>query len=593
LTREQRRLAAIVVADVVGYSRLIGRDESGTVARLREHRQQRLEPVLAKHGGRLVKLTGDGALVEFPSAVDALGATVEFQQAMAEANRDQPVDTAIVFRIGLHLGDLIVDGEDLYGDGVNVAARLEAEAPPGGIMISGAVRDFVGERVKVQFDDLGALSLKNIERPVQAFSVKWDPASWKVAPEEFAAPSFAAPALALPDKPSIAVLPFTCFSEEQEFKFLTEAMTEDLITMLARIPGFIVIARQSSFAYQGRSVDSRQIGRELGVRYIVEGSLRPVGQQLRVGTQLIDATTGAQLWADRFDGQTENVLELQDQIARAIASRIEPELVRAEIALIRRRRDANPNAWSCFLQGAGVISLKGWSEETLTQGTALLRQATTLDPDFALARAQLALLLSLGSRLGLVADGAAAVTEARAEAERAVTLDQDASEVLGYAGCALAELGDVQRGSEILERAIENDPSNAQAWVALGTSLCFLEKMGDLGLEKLRHGMRLSPRDHRLGFWGTFYALALARNRRLTEAHEEVQAACRRDPQFYVARIVLALTAASLGSKEEAIAALREARRLRPRLSLEEIQLLVGRGAALLAPLWSEVSKSS
>ena len=593
MTREQRRLAAIVVADVVGYSRLIGRDESGTVARLREHRQQRLEPVLAKHGGRLVKLTGDGALVEFPSAVDALGATVEFQQAMAEANRDQPVDTAIVFRIGLHLGDLIVDGEDLYGDGVNVAARLEAEAPPGGIMISGAVRDFVGERVKVQFDDLGALSLKNIERPVQAFSVKWDPASWKVAPEEFAAPSFAAPALALPDKPSIAVLPFTCFSEEQEFKFLTEAMTEDLITMLARIPGFIVIARQSSFAYQGRSVDSRQIGRELGVRYIVEGSLRPVGQQLRVGTQLIDATTGAQLWADRFDGQTENILELQDQIARAIASRIEPELVRAEIALIRRRRDANPNAWSCFLQGAGVISLKGWSEETLTQATALLRQATTLDPDFALARAQLALLLSLGSRLGLVADGAAAVTEARAEAERAVTLDQDASEVLGYAGCALAELGDVQRGSEILERAIENNPSNAQAWVALGTSLCFLEKMGDLGLEKLRHGMRLSPRDHRLGFWGTFYALALARNRRLTEAHEEVQAACRRDPQFYVARIVLALTAASLGSKEEAIAALREARRLRPRLSLEEIQLLVGRGAALLAPLWSEVSKSS
>jgi adenylate cyclase len=278
---------------------------------------------------------------------------------------------------------------------------------------------------------------------------------------------------------------------------------------------------------------------------------------------------------------------------RAIASRIEPELVRAEIALIRRRCDANPNAWSCFRQGAGVISLKGWSEETLTQATALLRQATTLDPDFALARAQLALFLSLGARLGLVADGAAAVTEARTEAERAVRIDHDASEVLGYAGCALAELGDVQRGTEILERAIENDPSNAQAWVALGTSLCFLEKMDTTGLEKLRHGMRLSPRDHRLGFWGTFYALALARHRRLTEAHEEVRAACRRDPQFYVARIVLALTAAGLGSKEEAVVALREARRLRPRLSLNEIQLLVGRRAALLAPLWSEVSKSS
>jgi adenylate cyclase len=262
--------------------------------------------------------------------------------------------------------------------------------------------------------------------------------------------------------------------------------------------------------------------------------------------------------------------------------------------LIRRRHDANPNAWSCFRQGAGLISLKGWSEETLTQATALLRQATTLDPDFALARAQLALFLSLGARLGLVADGAAAVTEARTEAERAVEIDHDTSEVLGYAGCALAELGDVQRGSEILERAIENDPSNAQAWVALGSSLCFLEKSGDVGLEKLRHGMRLSPRDHRLGFWGTFYALALARHRRLTEAHEEIRAACRRDPQFYVARIVLAFTAAGLGSKEEAVAALREARRLRPRLSLEEIQLFVGRsGAALLAPLWREAPKSS
>jgi adenylate cyclase len=432
--------------------------------------------------------------------------------------------------------------------------------------------------------------LKNITEPMRAWRCQINANASSAAPTKSSVEIIQP--LAITDKPSIAVLPFTCFSEEREFKFLTEAMSEDLITMLARIPGFIVIARQSTFAYQGRSVDSRQIGRELGVRYIIEGSLRPVGQQLRVGTQLIDATTGAQLWADRFDGQAEDVLELQDQIVRAIASRIEPELVRAEVALIRRRRDANPNAWSCFRQGAGLISLKGWSEETLTQATALLRQATTLDPDFALARAQLALFLSWGARLGLVADGASAVTEARTEAERAVAIDHDASEVLGYAGCALAELGDVQRGTEILERAIENDPSNAQAWVALGTSLCFLEKMDATGLEKLRHGMRLSPRDHRLGFWGTFYALALARHSRPTEAHEEIRAACRRDPQFYVARVVLALIAAGLGSREEAVVALREARRLRPRLSLNEIQLLVGRRAALLAPLWNEVSKS-
>jgi len=480
-------------------------------------------------------------LVEFASAVDAVRGAVEVQRGMAERNAPVPQDQRIEFRMGIHVGDIIFDENDIFGDGVNIAARLEGIAEPGGVCISDDGHRHIRGKVDIVFDDMGPQALKNITEPMRAWRCQIDANASTALPTKA---SVTQP-LAIADQPSIAVLPFSCFSEEREFKFLTEAMSEDLITMLARIPGFIVIARQSAFAYQGRSIDSRQIGRELGVRYIIEGSLRPVGQQLRVGTQLIDATTGAQLWADRFDGQAEDVLELQDQMVRAIASRIEPELVRAEVALIRRRRDANPNAWSCFRQGAGLISLKGWSEETLTQAAALLRQATTLDPNFALARAQLALFLSLGARLGLVADGAAAVTEARTEAERAVTIDHDASEVLGYAGCALAELGDVQRGTEILERAIENDPSNAQAWVALGTSLCFLEKMDATGLEKLRHGMRLSPRDHRLGFWGTFYALALLRHGRAPEAHEEVRAACRRDPQFYVARIVLALTAAA------------------------------------------------
>jgi len=588
----ERRLAAVLATDVAGYSRLMGADEEGTLARLKAVRKALVDPTIASHRGRIVKTTGDGMLVEFASAVDAVRGAVEVQRGMAEQNASVPQDQRIELRIGIHVGDIIFDDNDIFGDGVNIAARLEGIAEPGGVCISDDAHRQIRGKVDIVFDDMGPQALKNITEPMRAWRCQINANASSAAPTKSSVETVQP--LAITDNPSIAVLPFTCFSEEREFKFLTEALSEDLITMLARIPGFIVIARQSAFAYQGRSVDSRQIGRELGVRYIIEGSLRPVGQQLRVGKQLIDATTGAQLWADRFDGEAKDVLELQDQIVRAIASRIEPELVRAEVALIRRRHDANPNAWSCFRQGAGLISLKGWSEETLTQATALLRQATTLDPDFALARAQLALFLSLGARLGLVADGAAAVTEARTEAERAVEIDHDTSEVLGYAGCALAELGDVQRGSEILERAIENDPSNAQAWVALGSSLCFLEKSGDVGLEKLRHGMRLSPRDHRLGFWGTFYALALARHRRLTEAHEEIRAACRRDPQFYVARIVLAFTAAGLGSKEEAVAALREARRLRPRLSLEEIQLFVGRsGAALLAPLWGEVSKFS
>ena len=559
----------MLAADVAGYSRLMGADEEGTLARLKAVRKTLIDPTIAAHRGRIVKTTGDGMLVEFASAVDAARSAIEVQRGMAEQNASVPQDERIELRIGIHVGDIIFDENDIFGDGVNIAARLEGIAEPGGVCISDDAHRHIRGKVDIVFDDMGPQALKNITEPMRAWRCQINANASSAAPTKSSVEIIQP--LAITDKPSIAVLPFTCFSEEREFKFLTEAMSEDLITMLARIPGFIVIARQSTFAYQGRSVDSRQIGRELGVRYIIEGSLRPVGQQLRVGTQLIDATTGAQLWADRFDGQAEDVLELQDQIVRAIASRIEPELVRAEVALIRRRRDANPNAWSCFRQGAGLISLKGWSEETLTQATALLRQATTLDPDFALARAQLALFLSLGARLGLVADGASVVTEARTEAERAVAIDHDASEVLGYAGCALAELGDVQRGTEILERAIENDPSNAQAWVALGTSLCFLEKMDATGLEKLRHGMRLSPRDHRLGFWGTFYALALARHSRPTEAHEEIRAACRRDPQFYVARVVLALIAAGLGSREEAVVALREARRLRPRLSLNEI----------------------
>ncbi len=278
MAREQRRLAAIVAADVVGYSRLMGRDESGTLARLREHRKQRFEPTLARHGGRLVKLTGDGALVEFPSAVDALGAAIEFQQAMAEVNLGQPEDAAIVFRIGLHLGDLIVDGDDLYGDGVNVAARLETEAPAGGIVISYSVRDAVIGRLKATFDDVGSLALKNIERPVQAFCVKWNAADWQVAAPSVAVAAPVLPAtdapLALPDKPSIAVLPFQNMSGDLEQEYFADGMVEDIISALSRFKSLFVIARNSSFTYKGKAVDIKQVGRELGVRYVLEGSVR-------------------------------------------------------------------------------------------------------------------------------------------------------------------------------------------------------------------------------------------------------------------------------------------------------------------------------
>jgi TolB-like protein/class 3 adenylate cyclase len=394
LAREQRRLAAILAVDMVGYSRLMGRDETGTLARLKAHRAERLEPALARNGGRLVKLTGDGALVEFSSAVDALSAAIEFQQAMAESNRDEPEDTAIVFRIGLHLGDLIVDGNDLYGDGVNVAARLEAEAAPGGIIISGDVHNAVAGRVKATLHDLGSLLLKNIERPLQAFRAEWSPVDWQTA-------SVAAPAgpvvgagqsadvlLALPDKPSVAVLPFQNMSGDPEQEYFADGMVEDIITALSRTKALFVIARNSSFAYKGKSPDIRQVGHELGVRYVLEGSVRKAGSRVRITGQLIDTANGAHIWADRFEGGLEDVFELQDNVTSRVVAAIAPTVEQAEISRSRRKPTEDLRAYDYHLRAVPYLRMAG--NESFEEGLRLLQSAIDLDPDFALAIANAA-----------------------------------------------------------------------------------------------------------------------------------------------------------------------------------------------------------
>jgi adenylate cyclase len=577
--RAERRLAAILAADVAGYSRLMGADEAGTARVLREHRAA-VDPVVSTHGGRIVKTTGDGVLLEFLSIVAAVECAVAVQKLMAERNADVPEDRRMLFRIGINLGDVLIEGKDILGDGVNVAARLEAIAEPGSICISDAAYQQVRDKLDLVFEDAGEKQLKNIGRAVRVYVLSGSP--------QLAHSNTAEASQVANDQPSIVVLPFICLSDDRRHELLADGMTEDIITLLARLPGFFVIARQSSFVYKGQAVDIRRVGKDLGVRYVVEGSLRPMDQQVRVSARLIEASTATQLWANQFDTEIGNAYELQDKIARGIASRIEPELTRAEIAFIRRRGHGNVSAWSFFREGSGLISLKGWSEETVKKAADLLQKAVHLDPDFALARAQLALLLSLGTRLGLTEDGAAAKAEARAESERAVLLDQDGSEVLGLAGCALAELGDPIRGVELLESAVENDPSNAQAWVALGGALCLLGRFEE-GIEKFAHGMRLSPRDCRLAFWGTFYAIALARLGRPGDAYEQAKLAVRRDPRFYAARLVLAMTSTQLDRSEEAIESIRQAQRLRPKLSFAEIQLLLGRrGGGVIQPLWTD-----
>ena len=346
LAREQRKLAAIVAADVVGYSRLMGRDESGTLARLRKNRSEHLDPVLTKYGGRLVKLTGDGALVEFASAVDALSAAIEFQQAMAEANGDQPADTALVFRMGLHLGDLIVDGDDLYGDGVNIAARLEAEAPAGGIVISRTVHEAVAGRVKATFDDLGSLALKNIERPVQAFSVKWEPSDWQlpVTSEVTVAPATAPQVpLPLPDKPSIAVLPFQNMSGDPEQEYFADGMVEDIITGAVALQVAVRDRPQFELHLQGQAPSTS--GRSVASSACATCSKaacarRAIACALPVSSSM--PANGAHLWADRFDGALEDVFELQDQVTTSVVGAIAPRVEQAEIERARAQAHWQP-----------------------------------------------------------------------------------------------------------------------------------------------------------------------------------------------------------------------------------------------------------
>jgi TolB-like protein/DNA-binding winged helix-turn-helix (wHTH) protein len=388
------------------------------------------------------------------------------------------------------------------------------------------------------------------------------------------------------DRPSIAVLPFENMSDDRALELLADGLVEDVIALLARVPGFFVIARASSFVYRPMSLEARQVGMELGVRYVVTGSVRGSEGRVRVTTQLIEAETGTQLWGARYDVERGDTLDLQDRIAREIIAELEPALTKAELLVIRRRRTESVDAWSHFRQASGVIAQGGWNEETLGEATGHLRRAILADPEFALARAMLALYSAFGAIMFMLGNAAEAKRDAFAEAERAVAVDPNGSDVLGYAGCAFSSLGEVKRGCELLDRAVELDPSNAQARVALGAAQIRLKDF-DRGAENMRLGMRLSPRDFRLAFWGMVLAKGLVRAGRLEEALAEAAIASRRDARLYTSRVVTAWAMARLGRIEEARHALSEARRIRPRLSLEEIRRFFTPDAAeALSALW-------
>jgi len=581
--RVERRLAAVLAADVAGYSRLMGADEEGTLAALKAHQRELLDPKIAEFRGRIVKTTGDGLLIEFGSVVDATHCAMDVQRGMTERNVSVPPDKRLEFRIGINVGDVIVEDNDIFGDGVNVAARLEGIAEPGGIVISASAHDAVINRIKAEFRDLGALSLKNIERPVRALQVVFVSGDHANAGAiQSVRPQSGGPTAGL----SIAVRPFIVLSEDRGLEFLANGLAEDVIALLARVPGFFLISRASSFAFQNLETPTSVIAGQLGVRYVVEGSVRGAGDQVRVSTQLAEAATGRILWSGKFEATRAETLELQDEIARGIMIELEPALTQAEIRVIRRQRPENVDAWGYYHQAAGALGGGGWNEQAVSEAQNFLQRALKLDANFALARAQLALLSALAQNTGLVEHSTEHAQEALEAAEMAIAADAGSSEVLGYAGCALSDLGHTKRGVEILRQAVEIDPSNAQAEVALGAALAMLGDL-DAGIARMRHGIRLSPRDRRLGFWGWALGMFLLRADRTGEALEEALVAARRDPRLYLPPILEAVAQATLGRAELARAALMAARRIRPNLTRQEIERSHGRRAArTLSDVW-------
>ena len=384
--RVVRRLAAILAADVAGYSRLIEADEEGTLGRLKALRTEVIDPKIAGHKGRIVKTTGDGLLVEFASVVDALRCAAEIQAALAESNAALPPDRRIEFRVGVNVGDVVED-DDIFGDGVNVAARLEGLAEPGGICVSARVQEDTAGKLDLAFEDMGEQSLKNIARPVRAYRV--GPASGPAFTRASFGPT-------LPDKPSIAVLPFANMSGDPERQYFVDGMVEEIITALSRIRWLFVLARNSSFTYKGQAIDVKQVGRELGVRYVLEGSVRKAGQRVRITAQLIDAETGAHLWADRFDGSLEDVFDLQDKVASSVAGVIEPALQAAETARSSGRPTTDLTAYDLYLRASAMFS----SSAQVPEALRLMEQAIGRDPRYGPA-----LALAAHCCLRLVLDG--------------------------------------------------------------------------------------------------------------------------------------------------------------------------------------------
>ena len=505
---DERRLAAIVSTDVVGYLRLMGGDETGTLAALRAHRAELIDPKIADHGGRIVKTMGDGLLLEFPSVVEATLCAVEIQQGMAERNASVAAAEQLVLRVGVNLGDIIIEGDDIHGDGVNIAARLQEVAEPGGVCISSRVYDDVRDRLEIEFTDGGLEELKNIKRPVHLWQ-------WSVNSNigERRQSSLEQPP-SLPDKPSIVVLPFDNMSADPEQEFLADGIVETITAALSRIRSFFVIARNSAYTYKGQATNVLDIGRELGVAYVLEGSIQRAGGRVRITVQLVETVGGAHVWAERYDGDIDDIFDLQDRITEQVAGALQPSIRVAEIERSRRKRPQDLGAYDYAMRAMPHV----WALEKDESATALelLEKSLQIEPDYPLALALTAWCHAQRSVYNWAHDIAVSQAESLRLAEQAAQLSGDDPLILAVLGTVHTIGRNRGTARVLLERAVAIDPNSAWAWSRLGWLETYSEN-ADRAMEHLQRALRLSPLDP-MNF-NNYVALACAHS--VKEEYEE------------------------------------------------------------------------
>lgn len=553
----ERRLAAILCADLVGYSRMMGQDEAGTLTAINAVRAEVLDPLIANYSGRVVKSTGDGILAEFSSAVAAVEAAHEIQVGMARRNNEFSADLPMQFRIGINLGDIMIEDGDIFGDGVNVAARLEARADPGAVLISGIVHDQVRKHLDLSFHYVGELQLKNIADPVRAYRLASDISG------EAHTSSKGSPAL--PDKPSVAVLPFNNMSGNEAQEYFSDGITEDIITELSRFRGLFVIARNSSFTYKGKAVNVQQVGRELGVHYVLEGSVRLSGNRIRVNAQLIDTETGHHVWAERYDRGSEDVFAVQDELTETIAATLEGRVGAAAQERARRKPPGSLKAYDYVLRGEAIISR---TSEDNRRAREMFLKATELDPDCARAWAGIAMsnLIDWLSRWGN--DLTKALDQAYTAARKAVALDELDGHSHRVLGNILLQQGEFDRSREHLEWALGRNPNDANSYCSLGALLtCVREPQK--ALKAIATAIRLNP--HHPSWYLWYRAAAQIMEGSCDEAVASLRTALARFPDFVTPRRHLAVCYMRLGRESDARAEVAEILRLDPGYNLASL----------------------